>query len=215
MAPGGPRRPRGSRRRRRGPWWRRLARGLGQRVLAARLPGPPVPPGHRRRPRLGVQEARRPGQGPGGARPGGHGRAGQDRRGGLRPRPGGHALHGGRGRPGWSRQRAFPVQPAPRPRLRRAGREGAGVLAGHGAQAHGRRRAGRLPQRRQVDPDLDGVGGQAEDRRLPVHHAGAASRCGACRWRPRRHRLRHGGHPWAGGGCGRGQGPRASIPAPH
>ncbi len=35
------------------------------------------------------------------------------------------------------------------------------------------------------------------------------------RRRARRDRLRHGGHTRTGGGCGRGEGPRAPVPAPH
>ena len=94
----------------------------------------------------------------------------------VRPGDRGCPLPGGRGRAGRARQRAVPLQPAPGARLRRAGREGPGALARHGAQADGRRGARRLPQRRQVDADLDRVGRQAEDRRLPLHDAGAASR---------------------------------------
>ena len=75
VAPRGPCRPGWPRRRRRRPRRRRVAGRLGERVVAPRLPGPPVPPGHRRRARLGVQAARRPGQGPGGAGAGRHGRA--------------------------------------------------------------------------------------------------------------------------------------------
>ena len=48
---------------------------------------------------------------------------------------------------------------------------------------HGRRGPGRLPQRRQVDADLDRLGRQAQDRRLPLHHAGAAPRRGPGGWR--------------------------------
>ena len=44
------------------------------------------------------------------------------------------------------------------------------------AEAARRRRPGRLPQRRQVDADRAHLGGAAEDRRLPVHHAHAQPR---------------------------------------
>ena len=50
-----------------------------------------------------------------------------------------------------------------------------------GAEAHGRRGAGRVAERRQEHADLTHLGGQAEDRRLPLHHARAPSRCGARR----------------------------------
>ena len=50
--------------------------------------------------------------------------------------------------------------------------------AHHPARAQGgrRRRPGRLPERRQVQPDRGAEPGPAEDRRLPVHHAGAQPR---------------------------------------
>ena len=41
------------------------------------------------------------------------------------------------------------------------------------AQGGRRRRAGRLPERRQVQPDRRDLAGPAQDRRLPVHDAGA------------------------------------------
>ena len=82
----------------------------------------------------------------------------------------GRPLAGGGGRPGWPGQRPLPLQHPPGPGLRRAGRAGRGALAGHRAQADGRRGPGRLAQRRQVDPHLGGLGGQAQDRRLPLHH---------------------------------------------
>ena len=72
-----------------------------------------------------------------------------------------------------------------------------------------------FPNAGQVDADLDRVGRQAEDRRLPVHDAGAASRGRARRRGARRDRVRHGRHPGPGRGGGRGQGPRAPVPAPH
>ena len=58
-----------------------------------------------------------------------------------------------------------------------------------------------FPNAGQVDAHLDGVGGQAQDRRLPLHHARAASR--ACARRRRRSdgdRVRRGRHPGAGRG---------------
>ncbi len=51
---------------------------------------------------------------------------------------------------------------------------------------------GRLPERRQVQPGRRDVGGPAEDRRLPVHHAGAepGRRAGRGRALHRRRRAR-------------------------
>ena len=48
-------------------------------------------------------------------------------------------------------------------------------------QAARRRRAGGLPQRRQIHADLGGRRGEAQDRRLPLHDARAAPRCRALR----------------------------------
>ena len=47
------------------------------------------------------------------------------------------------------------------------------------AQAHGRRGPRRVPQRGQEHAHLPGLGGQAQDRRLPVHHPRAPPRRGA------------------------------------
>ena len=44
------------------------------------------------------------------------------------------------------------------------------------AQGRRRHRPGRLPQRRQVQPDRGDLARPAQDRRLPVHHAGAQPR---------------------------------------
>ena len=216
VAARGPRRPGRPRRRRRGPRRRRLAGGVGQRVLAARLPRPPLPPRHRRRARLGRQAARRPGQGPGGARCR-WGRSCATADGAVVCDLAGDGdrflvAEGGQGGRGNAR---FLSNRRRAPGLRRAGGEGPGALARHGAQADGRRGAGRVPQRRQVHADLDRVGGQAQDRRLPLHHARAASRRGPGRRRARRHRVRHGRHPRAGRGGGGGQGPGPPVPAPH
>ena len=112
-------------------------------------------------------------------------------------------LAGGR-RPGRAGQRPLPLEPPAGPCLRRAGRGGGGALAAPRAQAHGRRRPRRLPERRQVHADLDDLGGQAQDRRLPLHHPRAEPRRRAPR---RRHRVRGRRHPRAHRGGQRG--PRA------
>ena len=119
------------------------------------------------------------------------------------------AAAGGRGGRGNAR---FLSQPAPGAVVRRAGRGGRGALAAPRAQADGRRRPRRLPERRQEHAHLPHLGGQAQDRRLPVHHPRAQPRRGAHR---RRRRVRGGRHPRADRGGQRGQGPRPPVPAPH
>ena len=88
------------------------------------------------------------------------------------------------------RQRAFQVldQPRAAPRQSRPARRGALDLAA--AEADRRRRPGRPAERRQVDLPRRGQRGQAEDRRLSVHHAQSAARRG----RERRPRVRAGRH---------------------
>ena len=63
------------------------------------------------------------------------------------------------------------------------GEVGRGALAPARAEADGRRRARRLPERRQEHAHLPHLGGQAEDRRLPVHHPRAEPRRRAARRR--------------------------------
>ena len=164
----------------------------------------------------GSQASRRPRQGPRGARPGGHRRAGQRRPAGLRP---GH--------------RAAPASWWPRVgRVAGATRGSCPTGAGRPPSPSRGRRAQEcwldmelklmadvalvgLPQRGEVDADLDRLRGQAEDRGLPLHHAGAASRRGPGRGSARRHRVRDGRHPRSGRGRGRRQGPGPPVPAPH
>ena len=77
------------------------------------------------------------------------------------------------------------------------------------AEAAGGRRPGRLPQCRQEHADLAHLGGQAEDRRLPVHHAHAAPRRRVAQRRPQlRRRGRARPHR------GRALRPRARPPVP-
>ena len=80
---------------------------------------------------------------------------------------------GGRGGLG---NAALASHPAQGPGLRPARRAGRGARRRPRAQDRRRRRPGRLPERRQVQPRRGDVGGPAEDRRLPVHHAGAQPR---------------------------------------
>ena len=119
----------------------------------------------------------------------------------------GDTLPGRRGWAGRHGQRPLPDEPPARAELRRAGRAGRGALARPRAEADGRRRARRLPQRRQEHADLRDLGGQAQDRRLPVHDARAPPR----RRAPRRRRVRGGRHPRPHRRRQRGQGPRAPF----
>ena len=75
VAARGARRPRRPRRRRRRARRRRLARRHRERVVAPRLQGPPLPPRHQRRARVGAEAPRGAGQGHRGAAAGGHRRA--------------------------------------------------------------------------------------------------------------------------------------------
>ena len=59
------------------------------------------------------------------------------------------------------------------PRRAEPGHAGRRADAPPRAQAAGRRRPARLPQRRQVVADRPHLGGAPQDRRLPVHHPGA------------------------------------------
>ena len=72
-----------------------------------------------------------------------------------------------------------------------AWRDRAGALAQARAEAARRRRHRRLPERRQEHPHLGDLGGPSEDRRLPVHHAGAEPRRRAHGRRVRDGRRRH------------------------
>ena len=192
-----------------------MAGGLGQPVIPVGVPRPSPPAGHRRRARAGPEEARGAGQGHHGPRSGGHGGAGQPGGGAVRPGQRRRSVSHRRGWTGWPGQCPLPLQPAPGSRLCRTGGEGPGALARHGAQAHGRRGVGRVPQRRQVHPDRHRLGGQTEDRRLSVHDAGAASWRGAGGGSAGRHRVRDGRHTRTGRGRGRGQGAGPPLPAPH
>ena len=140
-------------------------------------------------------------------------------RGARRPGRQGHRLRRGPGRPRRARQRRAGLRPPQGPRLRAARRARRG--AGHRAGAEDRRgrRARRLPERGQVVADLGALGGQAEDRRLPLHHPGAQPRCGHGRFdrlhdrgraRPdprRRARAR----AWAWSSCGTSSAARCSC----
>ena len=112
----------------------------------------------------------------------------------------------GPGRAGRPGQRPLPVQPAPGPGVRRAGRARRGALARPRAEADGRRGAGGFPERRQEHADLPDLGGQAEDRRLPLHHPRAPPGRGPLR----RARVRGGRHPGLDRGGERGHGASAT-----
>ena len=96
----------------------------------------------------------------------------------------------------WRRRRARqqPLQIVDQSRAARvdAGRARRGALAVAEAQAAGRCRPGRPAECRQVDLSGRGLARAAQDRRLPLHHAGAQARHGGDRPRPLRDR-RHPG----------------------
>ena len=109
-------------------------------------------------------------------------------------------------RPGQCRPRLTPPQGS---RLRAARRAGRVPRRGPGAQDRRRRRAGGLPQRGQVQRRGRDVRGQAEDRRLPLHHAGPQPR----RRDGRRGRVHRGRRPRADPRGQPGQGPGPGVPA--
>ena len=117
-----------------------------------------------------------------------------------------------RRRPRRTGQRQVPEQQTPGTELRRTGRARRGTLAQARDPADGRRRARRVPERRQEHAHQRDLGRQAEDRRLPVHDAGAEPRRRPGR---RRHGVRRRRHPGSDRGGERGQGPRPSVPAPR
>ena len=118
------------------------------------------------------------------------------------------AAAGGRGGPGQRRAGVAGPQGA---RLRAARREGPGPRPHPGTQDRRRRRADRVPVGRQVVTGVGDLGGQAEDRRLPVHHAGAQSRRGVG-GRAHLHRRRR---ARADSRRVRGPRPRPGLPAAH
>ena len=109
-------------------------------------------------------------------------------------------------------QRQLPLQPPPGTGLRRAGGEGPRAVVRPRVGPGGRRGPGRAAQCGEVDHHLPDLGGQAQDRRLPLHHPRTPSGGGADGGRFGLHRGRH---PRTGGGCRRGQGPRSPVPSPH
>ena len=113
-----------------------------------------------------------------------------EKRAGRRPHGGRPARAARAGRTRRARQRALRDLDQPRAAQGAAGRAGRGVRPPPQAEAAGRRRPGRLSQRRQVDADLGHLGGEAEDRRLPVHDPDAQPRRGRAQRRPRLRRRR-------------------------
>ena len=80
---------------------------------------------------------------------------------------------GGRGGRGTAR---FAPPDAPRAAISRARAAGSGPPPAIGAEASGRCRAGRFPQRGQVHVAGAHLSGAAEDRRISFHHAGTRPR---------------------------------------
>ena len=201
------RRPRrGQRRRRR----RRRPRGRPQRAHAAGLPPPPAPEGRQRQARARAATGTAP--------------AARTRSCACRPAPssapptaaviadlvgaGTRVVLAAR-RQGRPRQRRAGQLPPQGPRLRAARRARRGRRRRHRAQEHRRRRPGRLPVGGQVLAGRGDVRGPAEDRRLPVHHAGAQPR----RDPLRRHRLHDGRRPGPDPRRLHRQGPGRAVPA--
>ncbi len=167
-------------------------------------------PGHGRRP------GRRQRRGPGTPGSLGHGGADRGRQGAGRsgrPRRPLHRRPRRSRRPGQRRARLPGSQG---PGLRPARRARRGRRCRPGAQVRRRCRAGRLPQRGQVVAGVRAVGGQAEDRRLPVHHPGAQPRRRHRRLRGLYDRRRPRAHPrrelraraWGWSSCGTSSGAR-------
>ena len=115
------------------------------------------------------------------------------------------AARGGRGGLGNARA-GLPGPQGARLRAARRARRGRGRHPG--TEVGGRRRAGRLPERREVVAGVGAVRGPAEDRRLPVHHAGTQPRRGHRRFRGLHHRRRARADPRRQPG----QGPWAGVP---
>ena len=122
------------------------------------------------------------------------------------------ALRHRQGRPRRPGQHQLRHLDQPGAALRAGGDQGRGEEPPARAQAAGRRRHRRLPQRRQVDAHQRHQPGPAQDRRLPVHHADAQPRRGPV---ARRAQLRGGRHPRADRGGPRGRRPRPPVPAPR
>ena len=93
------------------------------------------------------------------------------------------------------------------PRRAAAGHAGRGADHPARAEAAGRRRAARFPERRQVVSHRADLRGAPQDRRLPVHDARSEPRHGGS---VRRTRIRGRRHPWAH--RGRARGGRAGRP---
>ena len=189
-----------------------MAGGHHQPVVPARLPRSSAPPGRRRRSRRRQEEARGTrsrSRGTGTGRHPGPG-AGRDRP--RRPGRSGRPLGGRRRRPWRQGQRQLPDQPQTGALVRRAGGEGSRAVVRPRAGPGGRCGPGRVPQRGQEHAHLTDLGGQAQDRRLPLHHPRAPPGGGAGR---RRLHVHGGRHPRAGGGGGHGQGARPPVPPPH
>ena len=117
----------------------------------------------------------------------------------------------GGGRQRRLRQRALQVLDQPRAAQRQSRPAGRGALDLAAPQADRRRRPGRPAERRQVHLPRRGQRGEAEDRRLSVHHAQPAARRG----RERRPRIRAGRHPRPDRRRARGRRPGRPLPRPH
>ena len=192
-----------------------IAAGRPQRRVAARVPRPPAPAGRRRgRTAQGKQAPRRDAATTSSSRsPRARSCETRDGR-ACSPTSSRHGDTYARGawRPGRPRQRPLPLERAPGAELRRAGRVRRGALAAARAQAPGRRRARRVPERREVDADR---GGRARrSRRSPTTRSRRSSRTSAS-CASSEHEFVARRHPGAHRGRGRGPGPRPPVPPPR
>ena len=97
------------------------------------------------------------------------------------------------------------------PETAQVGEPGRGAVARAAPEARGRRRAPRIPERRQVVAPAPHLERDAEGGRLPVHDDRAGARHGRVGGRPPAHRRRR---PRPARGCEPGRRPGARVPGP-
>ena len=129
-----------------------------------------------------------------------------------RPDQGRPARAARQGRPRRTGQRALRHLDQSRAAQGAARRRGRRVRSSPDAEAARGCRPGRLSECRQVDADLGDLGGEAEDRELPVHHADAEPRR---RRAQRRSQLRGRRRARIDRRRARRTRPRPPVPAPH
>ena len=152
--------------------------GRPQRRVAARVPRPPAPAGRRRARTARARSATaRAGADLVVPVPEGTRREDPRRRAARRPRaPRRHATSPPTAAGAVAATPASSRTRAARPSFAEQGEYGEEHWLRLEVKLHGRRRARRVPERREVHADLGGERGEAQDRRLPVHHARAQPR---------------------------------------